>query len=323
MKVLYTGSFNPFHKGHEYVYNAACKYFGKDSVWIGIGINADKKSNIDLNVLKFSIVPITKNVITYFGLTSDVVKNEKFDLLIRGIRPGHSLDDENDLLYWNHKLCGVDTILIPTPTELNHISSSAIRLFANNKDIDISEYMNMYVFNRWNRYTSCNNFSNINCKTIYFGKCCSGKSTFLHSVKYGLCREYDNVFDVDSAFWNYFKLSSKYNSYSEDEIKKCFKTAFYDRNTEAYNFYIDIIGRNIDWKTLLNENRYFDMPVVGTYFKYIPIDLLCMFKLVKISTSEENRGKFAEKRKVNKKLIECNDYFYIDPPFYDKEIVIE
>ena len=38
MKVLYTGSFNPFHNGHQYIFDNVCKCFGKENVWIGVDV---------------------------------------------------------------------------------------------------------------------------------------------------------------------------------------------------------------------------------------------------------------------------------------------
>ena len=42
MKVLYAGSFNPFHNGHQYVYEEACRLFGKENVIIGLAHNPAK-----------------------------------------------------------------------------------------------------------------------------------------------------------------------------------------------------------------------------------------------------------------------------------------
>jgi cytidyltransferase-like protein len=55
MKVLYAGSFNPWHKGHQYVYNCACEYFGKDNVIIGIGNNPAKQKTTSAEFIKWTM----------------------------------------------------------------------------------------------------------------------------------------------------------------------------------------------------------------------------------------------------------------------------
>ena len=64
MKVLYPGSFNPFHAGHQYVYDTACEMFGKENVYIGVGCSIAKfetKDNYEsyLRKIKFTVRPIT------------------------------------------------------------------------------------------------------------------------------------------------------------------------------------------------------------------------------------------------------------------------
>lgn len=319
MKVLYTGSFNPFHNGHQYVYDVACKCFGKENVWIGIGKNSGK-NDIDIEHLRFSIVPITKNVLAYNCLTAEIVKKEHFDLLIRGVRPGRSLEDENDLLYWNRKLGGVETILIPTPPEVNQISSGAIREL-NKYEQDVSSYINEYVYARWKNKSIKQN--------IYFGKCCSGKSTYLKH-QYGNCFgewAHTEPIECDKVLFDFLKEDAGYN---KDLLTATLKDLFYKKDS---NFLITMnnVAKNIDWDRFFTtwynyDNSYgfcFDMPVIGSYWKHIPIKYLARLRLIKISTSDENRLLFSNKRMVNPMLIECNDFFYQDPPFWDEEIIID
>ena len=84
MKVLYTGSFNPFHKGHEYVFKKARDYFGDDT-YVGIGCNPQKHRNLEeaqknQDFLKWTIHPFTKKVVTYPALTADFCKENGFQL---------------------------------------------------------------------------------------------------------------------------------------------------------------------------------------------------------------------------------------------------
>lgn len=307
IKVLYTGSFNPFHNGHEYVYNLACQMFGKENVWIGIGQNSDKK-DIDREHLKFSIIPITRNVICYDTLTADVVKTQKFDLLIRGVRPSFSLEQEHQLCYWNKKLCGVDTILIPTPPEVNMISSGAIRELVKYNH-PVQEYMNADVISRW-----LNKEPKIN---VYFGKCCSGKSTYLREQK-------KSVIEFDRVFKNYINP----HKMSEEQLNKYLirvKERFYNKD-ENFKGDIGILGKYFQWTEFFLEWKNpgdFDIPVIGNYWNSIPRHIRSRLRLIKCRASEEDRHYFAECRGVNPKLIDCNNFFYRDPPFWDEEIIIK
>lgn len=306
MKVLYTGSFNPFHNGHQYVYDLACLMFGKENVWIGIGQNTDKKT-VDLEHLKFSVIPITRNVIAYDALTAEVVLKNNFNLLIRGIRPGFSLDQENQLLYWNKRLSGVDTVFIPTPPEVNQISSGAIReLFKHH--CSVSEYMNKDVLNRW---------SNTQQKTkVYFGKCCSGKSTYLRQQA-----ATPLIFDFDK---NWIKCSKSVKEYLDNMLPKV-KEAFYNKDPAFYKL-TNEIASNMNWGNLFwgqIPGTIYDIPALGNYWNSISDYYKGNLYLIKCSTSEENRQYFASCRNVNPKLIECNNVFYNDPPYWDEEIIIE
>lgn len=308
MKVLYTGSFNPFHNGHQYVYNIACDMFGKENVWIGIGQNSSK-TNIDKEHLKFSIVPITKNVICYDGLTSDIVKQHKFELLIRGVRSGYSMEDEHALAHWNKELCDVATILIPSTSELNQLSSGAIReLHKNNKDV--LKYMNKYVFARWS-----NPLPKI---PVYFGKCCSGKSTYLKERGFF-------VIEFDKE-WKPFakKYLKEFDATTLEDLKRW----FYDKNDAVFPSHVNMLMRDFNWDKFFADfgnwdNVVFDIPIMGSAFYHIPKYIVGRLKLIKCRASEEDRQYFAEQRKVNPKLIECNNHFYQDSPFWDEEIIIK
>jgi pantetheine-phosphate adenylyltransferase len=299
MKVLYSGSFSPWHYAHQYVYDVACKCFGKENVWLGVGVNKEKPaSNRDI---KFSLVPITNNVIVYQGLTAKVVKDHGFDILIRGIRPGKSLEQEESLLHWNRELCGIETILIPTPPELNQISSSVIREL-DSESIDVSKYMNMDVFNRWKNGSPK--------KTIYFGRTCSGKSTYLKNNRIPAT-------DCDKIIWDFVVREDK------SMLKTQFTTAFINKHRPSYDIALYKIGSSIDWKSFFMMNDFFDAAVIGLYWDFIPVEVRAQFAFYKVETSQENRNKFAECRKVSDVFLSSADFFYKDPPYWDHTITIE
>ena len=304
MKVLFSGSFSPWHHAHQHVYDLACKCFGKENVWLGVGNNASKPRHT--HNIKFSLTPITDNVIVYEGLTADVVKKEGFDLLIRGIRPGKSLEQEEDLLHWNRKLSGVETILIPTPPELNQLSSSVIRELNSHK-IDVLEYVNPDVFYRWMQNGSPT-------RSIYFGKSCSGKSTYLKN-------NFITALNCDEMIWNFVELPIARVNF----LKDSFKTAFKTMNLDWYNSLVEEIGHFTNWEMMFNFSNFnfIDAAVIGVYWDSIPVELRSKFRLIKVETTLNNRIKFAKSRNVSLEFLECADYFYKDPPFYDKLITIE
>lgn len=231
-------------------------------------------------------------------------------MLVRGVRPGRSLEDENDLLYWNNKLCGVDTILIPTPLSVNQISSSAIRvLHGFNKTAEICELMNSSVYERW-----VNKEKRIN---VYFGKCCSGKSTYLKLQNLWLV-------EFDLVWKNYIDFNMPKGDVQT--ILDATKEAFYKKDS-AFIGYVEHFAHEFQWNKFFKDFAHvngvaFDIPVIAQYWNYIPVEFRSRLNLVKISTSDVNREAFAKARNVNPKLVECNDYFYSDPEFWDEEIVI-
>jgi len=304
MKVLYPGSFNPFHKGHELVYNQACKMFGKENVWLGIGVNRDKDT-VNAKHIQRSLVPITRNVMYYYGLTADLVKQNNFDLLIRGVRPSFSLEDEFQFATWNRKLCGVETILIPTHEELSSLSSSALRLLHENGK-NIWNYMDSDVFGRWS--TRTDDFDG--GYEIYFGKCCSGKSTYLESLP---------VMNVDKDLFDFVDIPARSKTAARAKLKKLFYAKDMAFIKECCKYYA-----KVNWKLFFNAGFcIFDMPNIGTAWNFIPQGFKDRMTLIKVSIDEKNRKAFSKARGTNPKLIECSDFFYIDPKFWDEDVVIQ
>lgn len=130
MKAVFPGSFDPFTIGHEDVVRRALPMF--DELIIAIGENAEKtpcfslKERVELIKKAFVDEPRIK-VISYTGLTADVVRAMKADYLLRGVRSVVDFEYEKQMADANRELCGVETILLYTRPELAHISSSLVR----------------------------------------------------------------------------------------------------------------------------------------------------------------------------------------------------
>ena len=127
---IFPGSFDPFHKGHRYVVNMALMLF--DEVVICVAINPLKKGYFEprarLNIIEalFKDNERVKVVMTD-GLVVNKAKEMGASFIIKGARNGGDFDYESAQSIVNWKVGKIPTIIIPTPGELMHISSTAIR----------------------------------------------------------------------------------------------------------------------------------------------------------------------------------------------------
>ena len=151
---LFAGSFDPFTRGHEAVVATALQLF--DGVVIGVGENISKKSLLSIEQRCQLIEDVYKNdsrvrVVSYNTLTGDFAREVGASVLVRGVRNSVDFEFERSIEATNRQLFPeLSTILIPTPLELMHISSSMVReLLAFGRDIkeylpqniDISNYI--------------------------------------------------------------------------------------------------------------------------------------------------------------------------------------
>lgn len=129
-RALFPGSFDPFTIGHKDVVERALGLF--DEVVIAIGENAGKTPCFSLEERKEIVRKAFEGdsrvrVISYSGLTADVVKAEQADFLLRGVRSVMDFEYERQIADANRELCGVETVLLYTRPELAHVSSSLVR----------------------------------------------------------------------------------------------------------------------------------------------------------------------------------------------------
>ena len=145
MKVcVFAGTFDPLTKGHAFVIEKCLEMF--DKVVVAVGVNVDKKP---MFTVEQRIEMIGK---TYDG--TDRVEVKKFDgmlvefmkangifINVRGIRDVDDYKYETTMERYNRDMYPeMTTVYIPTPKEMVHISSSAMR---NILDLDgnVSEYV--------------------------------------------------------------------------------------------------------------------------------------------------------------------------------------
>ena len=128
--LLFPGSFDPFTIGHKWVVDRALTI--ADRVVIAIGVNENKRRTFSVEeVLEMIKKVYSQNsqveVITYSGLTIDIVKEVGADAIVRGVRSTIDFEYEKNIADTNRELSGVETILLFTHPTLSHVSSSMVR----------------------------------------------------------------------------------------------------------------------------------------------------------------------------------------------------
>ena len=141
---LFAGSFDPFTRGHEVVVEEALKLF--DKVVIGVGENVSKRSLLSVEQRCRLIGDIYRDddrveVASYSTLTGDFAREMGATVLVRGVRNTVDFEFERTIEITNRQLFPeLTTVLLPTPVEYMHISSSMVReLLAFGRDV--KEYL--------------------------------------------------------------------------------------------------------------------------------------------------------------------------------------
>jgi len=128
---IYSGSFNPFHIGHQYILNQADLLF--DKVIINIGYNPDKINEHTEKNVDYLKSKLYHQVDNFKGLLADYFNQFQDNLysnvtIIRGIRNEKDLEfEQTQLQYLLDLNPNIKMIFIPTKLELSHISSSGIK----------------------------------------------------------------------------------------------------------------------------------------------------------------------------------------------------
>ena len=141
---LFAGSFDPFTRGHEVVVEEALQLF--DEVVIGVGENVSKRSLLSVEQRCRLIEDLYRDndavkVASYSTLTGDFAREVGATVLVRGVRNTIDFEFERSIEATNRQLFpDLTTVLLPTPADYMHISSSMVReLLAFGRDV--SDYM--------------------------------------------------------------------------------------------------------------------------------------------------------------------------------------
>ncbi|CAD76898.1 pantetheine-phosphate adenylyltransferase [Rhodopirellula baltica] len=131
---VYTGSFDPVTLGHLHIIERASKLF--DTLVVGIGINADKKSlfnpeeRIELVQTISNHLPNVR-VQTFDGLAVDFVRSLGAGVMVRGIRPLTDIAGEFTMMMANRQLdADIETVFLMADERFAHVSSSLLKQIA-------------------------------------------------------------------------------------------------------------------------------------------------------------------------------------------------
>ena len=131
---IYPGSFNPFHVGHLSILQEAEKMF--DKVIVAIGINPEKHSGIDHNILQKVKETLPYHQVesfkTFLHEYAEEKSNDADITIVRGFRSGYDIDYElTNLAFIRDMSKDLKMVFIAPQKKFDHVSSSAIRLIKN------------------------------------------------------------------------------------------------------------------------------------------------------------------------------------------------
>ena len=140
---FFSGSFDPFTRGHESIVRRTLAFVNE--VVVAIGINPDKKPMLSVEARTKWIERVFANeprvrVISYSGLTVDAAKSVGASCIVRGVRNAADLEYEQRMADYNRCASGIDTVLLFTLPDEKHISSTQVRNFIA-CNADLSEYL--------------------------------------------------------------------------------------------------------------------------------------------------------------------------------------
>jgi pantetheine-phosphate adenylyltransferase len=130
----YTGSFDPFHRGHENIVRRASKLF--DRLLIGVGENPEKSPLFTAEERVAMIAGVLKDVpnvevLAFRGLTVKFARERGAKVLLRGIRALSDIEYEFTMTLTNSNLdASLETVFLMACKEYSHLSSSLIRQVA-------------------------------------------------------------------------------------------------------------------------------------------------------------------------------------------------
>ena len=135
-KAIFSGSFDPFTKGHLDIVERASKIF--DEILVAVCVNTAKAGGMftpeervliaeaSLESLKMETNCMIKSEICP-DLLADFAKSREISVIIRSARSASEFEYETMMAEVNRSLAGLETVIFPAAPELAHISSTVAR----------------------------------------------------------------------------------------------------------------------------------------------------------------------------------------------------
>lgn len=148
-KIIYPGTFDPFHNGHEKIVRTLSDIF--DKVIVIVFDNSNKNTTLNKDIRSKAIGNIFKSIDNIEVITSERSLIEELEFhnvkyLARGVRNSEDVVIEMQRSNMMSKIGEVKTIFIPSEEETAFLSSSIIReLIILGKDF--SMFVNKEVYN--------------------------------------------------------------------------------------------------------------------------------------------------------------------------------
>lgn len=129
-KVFFPGSFDPFTLGHADLVERALRLF--DNIVVAVGYNEHKSGWIPVEervraLQEFYAHEPRIEVISYTGLTVDAAQRTACSCILRGVRSTKDYEYELDIADINHRLSGLETVVLFADPHLSSLSSSVVR----------------------------------------------------------------------------------------------------------------------------------------------------------------------------------------------------
>ncbi len=131
MRVLYPGSFDPLTFGHLDLIERGSQLFG--IVVVAVLRNPGKSPTFDINTRIEQITDATKHlntveIIGFDGLTVSCARQNKVDLILRGLRALSDFEYELQIAHTNRTLDSqFETIFLATEAHHSFLSSSVVK----------------------------------------------------------------------------------------------------------------------------------------------------------------------------------------------------
>jgi pantetheine-phosphate adenylyltransferase len=133
-RAIYPGSFDPITVGHLDIITRSSQIF--DEVIVGVLSNNQKSPLFTAEERVALIAEVTKELPnvraqTFSGLLVDFAKQEKANVIVRGLRAVTDFEYELQMSQTNRQICPeVDTLFLTASVEYSYVSSSTVKEIA-------------------------------------------------------------------------------------------------------------------------------------------------------------------------------------------------